>query len=235
MIIARIIHVFNKTYFEEYNNKVKYNVNRINQGKLVFGRISNYHTHAERELRLAGWYEEKSVYGGLVPEAIMKMLDSFAEEGHSGYSAPLVISIFRQLAMFKPLGPITGEDHEWNELDYEDELKYQNNRDSRIFKQADGSCTFNEGIVFNGDIGGEFTGSVTLQDGSKLFSSTIIKKFPFTPKTFTIDVIDQRYDKDRETGKLNPNPEGDWWEHTLKNPKQLDEVKKYYNLKIYST
>ena len=81
-------------------------------------------------------------------------------------------------------------------------------------------------------MGGAFTGSgIEMADGSEIGSSMFIKDFPFTPKTFYIDVIDYRYDKDKKTGKLTPNPEGDWWEHKIKDEKQLEEVFEYYDRK----
>ena len=35
------------------------------------------------------------------------------DNGHSGSSAPYAVNLFKKLAMFKPIGPITGKDSEW--------------------------------------------------------------------------------------------------------------------------
>ena len=44
------------------------------------------------------------------------MMQEFANEGHSGFSASYAISILTKLMDFKPLSPLTGEDDEWNNI-----------------------------------------------------------------------------------------------------------------------
>ena len=78
--------------------------------------MSNLIAHAERELRLAGLFDKDSDYGGMVGEAVMKLVRSFAEEGHSGYSAMLTLAAFDRVARFKPLTPITDDPAEWMEV-----------------------------------------------------------------------------------------------------------------------
>ena len=65
---------------------------------------------------------------------VMKLLKVFADEGHSGSTAPYAVNMFKKLAMFEPLVPLTGEDWEWNEVS---EGVFQNKRCGRVFKQAD--------------------------------------------------------------------------------------------------
>lgn len=62
--------------------------------------------HAEKELRLAGLFDKDSDYGGLVGPAVMKMVDQFADEGHTGNSAGLCIDLFKQVASYKLLTPL---------------------------------------------------------------------------------------------------------------------------------
>jgi hypothetical protein len=64
-------------------------------------------SYAQRELELAGWFKEDSDYAGMVGPAVVKMVEQFAEEGHSGYSAGLCLALFKEVAAFKPLSPIT--------------------------------------------------------------------------------------------------------------------------------
>ena len=100
--------------------------------------MSNYTKHALKEFRAAGWLNEDGTYGDEMQEAIcnhvLKLLDVFDGEGHSGTSAPYTINIFKKLAMFEPIAPLTGEDSEWNEVS---DGTFQNNRMSSVFKQKD--------------------------------------------------------------------------------------------------
>ncbi len=131
---------------------------------------------------------------------------------------------------FETLAPLTGSDEEWTDItDFNDgKPMFQNNRDSRVFKdEKNEQGYFIEAIVFDGDIGGRFTGngSVTC-NGENIGSTQLIKAFPFTPKTFYINVIDTRY-KDKE--EKQPDINGDWWTHVVKDEAQLKEVFEYYD------
>jgi hypothetical protein len=101
-------------------------------------KMNNYTKHALKEFRAAGWTDENGNFNDEMQEAIcnhvLKLLDVFDGEGHSGTSAPYTINIFKKLAMFEPIAPLTGEDSEWNEV-YEG--VFQNNRMDSVFKQAD--------------------------------------------------------------------------------------------------
>ena len=79
---------------------------------------------------------------------ILHMMQEFANEGHSGFSASYAISILTKLMDFKPLSPLTGEDDEWVKHDYGNDITYQNKRRSSVFKDADGSCYDIDGKVF---------------------------------------------------------------------------------------
>jgi hypothetical protein len=100
--------------------------------------MSNLHSHALMEFRAAKWLDDEGKYSDEMQEAIcthvLKLLDVFADEGHSGSSAPYAVNVFKKLAMFEPLVPLTGEDWEWTEVN---EGVFQNKRCSRVFKQAD--------------------------------------------------------------------------------------------------
>lgn len=105
---------------------------------------SNLERHAEYEMRLAGLYDKDSDYAGMIPEAVMKLIRPFAEEGHSGSSAGLVLQIFGRLAKFKTLSPVTSDSKEWGlvvERDSEGKSIYQNIRDSACFSN-DGGKTY---------------------------------------------------------------------------------------------
>ena len=100
--------------------------------------MSNYRLHAFDEFKAAGWIDENGNYCDemqqAVCEGVMKLLDVFSDEGHSGFSAPYAIRIFEKLAKFEPLVPLTGEDWEWHEAS---PGVFQNKRCSHVFKQKD--------------------------------------------------------------------------------------------------
>jgi hypothetical protein len=100
--------------------------------------MSNLHSHALMEFKAAKWLDNDGKYSDEMQEAIcthvLKLLDVFAEEGHSGSTAPYAVNMFKKLAMFEPLIPLTGEDWEWTEVSAG---VFQNKRCSRVFKQAD--------------------------------------------------------------------------------------------------
>jgi hypothetical protein len=147
--------------------------------------MSNYHKHALIEFKAAKWLDENGNYCDEMQEAIckhiLKLLDVFGEEGHSGTTAPYTINLFSKLAGFEPIVPITGEDWEWVEVSTG---VYQNKRCSHVFKQSDrfnGQAYDIDGKIFwewyrsseDGKIHkSHFTGS----------ESCVPITFPYTPK-----------------------------------------------------
>lgn len=101
---------------------------------------------AKNELELAGYRADDTEEGPnkWMREGVLRLLEAFCEEGHSGSSAPYAIALFQRLASWKPLTPLTGEDDEWNEVG--DGL-FQNRRASNVFKDESGAY-WSDGIVF---------------------------------------------------------------------------------------
>ena len=115
--------------------------------------MSNLRIHALTEFRAAGWVDEDGKYIDEMQEAIcshvLKLLDVFSDEGHSGSTAPYAINMFERLAMFKPIAPLTGEDWEWHDVsEYSGRTSYQNKRCSSVFKDEDGEAYNIDGKVF---------------------------------------------------------------------------------------
>jgi len=164
---------------------------------------------------------------------ILALCEAFCKSGQSGGSAPYTASAISQavkkLMLHETISPLTGEHDEWADVSYiMGETKLQNIRDSRVFKNGqEGQAYFLDAIVFNGDIGGSFTsnGGVKL-DGKPISSRQFIKEFPFTPKVFYVDVVEQRWADETET---TPDENGDWWTSTIKDKSQLDQVFEYYD------
>ena len=106
----------------------------------------------------------------LMNKHIIDMVELFAEEGHSGFSASYAIEQLERLLRFLPLTELTGEDDEWNEYSVGE---YQNKRCSTVFKDKTGIYDIN-GYVFSDD-GGE-----TWYTNRK---SRKYIKFPYYPPT----------------------------------------------------
>ncbi|KKM65232.1 hypothetical protein LCGC14_1493360 [marine sediment metagenome] len=130
--------------------------------------------HAERELRVAGFYDEDSDYSGMLAEAVMELIKLFAKQGHSGFSAGRTRQIFGKLADYQPLLPLTGDDDEWNECH---DGMFQNNRCSHVFKDKTGTYDI-QGKVFREPNGSCYTGS----------DSRVPVTFPYVPKIEYVDV-----------------------------------------------
>lgn len=134
---------------------------------------------ARDEMTRAGLFDADSDYGGLLGAAVLKMVEQFAEEGHSGACASMAISIFSRLARFQPLTPLTGDDDEWTEIgEQNDRPLYQNKRCSSVFKEGDRAYDINA-IVFREPSGACFTSRESARDVT----------FPYTPTVEYVDVL----------------------------------------------
>lgn len=94
--------------------------------------------HATRELQAAGLFDEDSDYNGMLGEAVLELIETFANQGHSGFSAMMTIQLFDLLANYKPLSDLTDNPHEWMEV--VDGL-WQSRRNSEAFSN-DGGKTY---------------------------------------------------------------------------------------------
>jgi hypothetical protein len=118
--------------------------------------MSDLRKHAKFELERAGFFltdEEAQakgkdgVYNGMIGPAIMKMIEVFAEEGHSGMSGSIVLSIFAKLVRFGNLTPLTSDPKEWEEFTLAGEPgkdpvhRWQSRRNPACFS-SDGGKTY---------------------------------------------------------------------------------------------
>ena len=74
--------------------------------------MSNLVDYAKDELKRIGMIDSGEPYNDWATKAILDLIELFASQGHSGFTAPYVAGIFHRLAMFKPASPLTGEDDE---------------------------------------------------------------------------------------------------------------------------
>ena len=166
--------------------------------------MSNLLKHAERELSLIG-YDGKDEYNNMAKAAIMELLATFANQGHSGFSANYVTDVFNKLARFETLSPLTGENNEWNdvtEMSGDRKTLFQNNRNSAVFKDDTG-CYYINACLWIEDNGNTYANKK---------SRGYIKSFPFTPKTFYVKV--DKVDKD----------------NNILDTEEYNKAKEYYNL-----
>jgi len=165
--------------------------------------MSNLLKHAERELSLIG-YDGKDEYNNMAKAAIMELLSTFANQGHSGFSANYVTDVFNKLARFETLSPLTGEENEWNdvtEMSGDRKTLFQNNRNSAVFKDDTG-CYYINACLWIEDNGNTYANKK---------SRGYIKSFPFTPKTFYVKV--DKVDKD----------------NNILDTEEYNKAKEYYN------
>ncbi len=140
---------------------------------------------AERELAILG-LEDGDPMNESMRRHILHMVDEFAKEGHSGFSASYALGILEKLLKFEPVTPLTGEDWEWNEIAKElsgsnNGTLYQNARCGRVFKDDDGAYDI-DGKVFwewitDEETGEKFKSYYTSRD------SRVPITFPYTPVT----------------------------------------------------
>lgn len=186
-------------------------------------------THAEKELDIlvkSAEADNRPIIEPFIPE-ILALVKKFGKSGQSGGSAPYTASAISQavkhLCLQEPICPITGIDEEWNnDIDVE---YYQNNRLSSIFKEGkDGRPYFLDAIVWQGeDDYDTFTGTV-----NGISSRQYIKSFPFTPKTFYIDVVREFNIEGLENKDIIETGLGRYT-YKFKDENQLKEVFEYYD------
>lgn len=147
--------------------------------------MNNYEKHAWLEFKAAGWVDENNKFNDemqeLICKHVLKLLEVFDGEGHSGSSAPYAINLFSKLAKFEPVAPLTGEEWEWVDVaEQSGRTLWQNKRCSHVFKDEDGAYDI-DGIVFydwHTDENGErYKTHFTSRE------SRVPVTFPYVPKT----------------------------------------------------
>lgn len=119
--------------------------------------MSNLEKYASSELKRA-FTNETDGMQLLVIKDILELIKVFARQNHSGLSASYVLAYFNRLVRFKPIGPLTGDEDEWNEPYGENETQ-QNRRCSSVFRDHHDNRTAHniEGKVFIDQSGISYT------------------------------------------------------------------------------
>jgi len=140
-------------------------------------RDSGTIAHARREFLAIGYDPNDREDGPnkWIQNNLMELLAVFTMQGHSGSSAPYCANVFKKLALFEPLAPLTGEDSEWQQVRGD---MWQNLRCGHVFKDAEGNAYDGEGRIFREPNGACYTSS----------ESSVPVTFPYTPKRVYVDV-----------------------------------------------
>lgn len=138
--------------------------------------MGNLRSHAERELRAQGYNLEQTEEdpNKWMCQSVLELIDLFAAQGHSGFSAPHCVALFTKLARFEPLGPLNGTPDEWMEAA---EGVEQNVRCSHVFRENGEAYDIN-GKIFREPNGCTYTNK----------NSRVPVEFPYTPTSVVVDV-----------------------------------------------
>ena len=137
------------------------------------------------EFRAAGWTDESGKFNDEMQEMIcnhvMKLLEVFADEGHSGFSAPYAINLFSKLAKFEPIGPLTGEDWELvNVSEQSGYILWQNKRCGHVFKDENGAYDIDCIVFYDNHVD---ESGITYKAYFTSRESRVPVTFPYTPTT----------------------------------------------------
>ncbi len=115
--------------------------------------------YAQKELKLCGAFGDDSVYGDMLGNAVMELVEVFNRQGHSGISAAITLRLFGRVANFKPLTPITDEPDQWRDIGaaFGTPGVMQHKRCGTVFKQPNDAPYNAEAIVFRSATGATYT------------------------------------------------------------------------------
>jgi len=109
---------------------------------------SGLYVHAKKELEKAGMFDEDSDYNGGIGAAVLDLVKTFGDQGHSGGSAGSTLYCFDKVANWKTLSPITDNPDEWREVGEQEPRTptgtgtcWQSTRSPSLFSE-DGGITY---------------------------------------------------------------------------------------------
>lgn len=144
--------------------------------RIIRQRPDNLLEHADRELPPDATDEMQA----LMNQQVRELLLVFGSHGHSGFSASYATTVLEKLLRYEPIRPLTGEESEWHQLDYNDDMRAQNRRCGEVFRRADGTAYHSGKRVFREPDGCCYTNS----------ESSVDITFPYTPTKEYINVPD---------------------------------------------
>jgi len=162
--------------------------------------MSNLQYHSMDEFRAAGFIKEDGEwcdgFQQMICNHVLRLIEVFEGEYHSGTTGPYAIDMFCKLAKFEPLVPLTGEDWEWVKVvDDGGIIVFQNKRCSHVFKQSDrfdGQAYDIDGKVFWSWRETEEFGALT-KDFYTNSDCFVPVTFPYTPKREVVFVPTEQF------------------------------------------
>jgi hypothetical protein len=74
--------------------------------------------HAERELRLAGIFDQDADYDGMLGNAVLELVKLFASQHHSGSSGSMTLELFNVVSRWELLSEPTADPDEWEDVSH---------------------------------------------------------------------------------------------------------------------
>jgi len=163
--------------------------------------VANLVEHAERELELAGMMdgdvdgdETLGDYNNMVADAVLELIETFASQGHSGFSAEMARELFNELSGYKSLTPLSSDTEEWEDRsEMSGYPMWQNKRDSTNFSKDGGETWVN---LDDEDEYKEYWDEESLKKESK-------KGVTYDKSSTQIDLPKELADKVKKWGKDN--------------------------------
>lgn len=116
--------------------------------------MSNTLEHAKREFKIAGFNIDREIpspftsdddYSDSIAKSVMKLIEAFSSDEHSGYSASATLSYFEKLSRHENLTPLTNNTEEWEDVgkyeNIQEGIKFQSKRNYSCFSE-DGLKTY---------------------------------------------------------------------------------------------
>ena len=157
----------------------------------------NHDTEMDELLRLRPDEDPKLNRHDMLSGDVVELLDVFVNQGHSGASAPVVARMFHDLALGKPLSPLTGEESEWTDEHALEKGHNQNKRFTSVFKKGDKA-------YYLYAVGFRYPNGSVYNNTEKASGRLPIESFPWLPKKLIVDV-DQEGNPLRELPSFAPN------------------------------
>ena len=108
--------------------------------------LANLKEHFKKELDMAGLFDKDSDYNGMIGKALMELCKTFSGQGHSGFSANWVLSLFDTLGHYKTLTPISDDPKEWNNVSemggQNSPAMWQSTRNPALFSENGGKSYY---------------------------------------------------------------------------------------------
>ena len=139
------------------------------------------------------YQEGNDDYGIMCYQAAGELLKVFEAQGHSGYSAMVVCSIFERLVKGKPLTPVKDEEDQWCNaytIGKFPEKRYQHKRMSSLFKHVSPDGTVSYYDIDRVRAYDKENGSFSTHHIDKIVSKYFPIKFPYVGEEIKVHVED---------------------------------------------